>query len=730
MDLIGHIGPTGNIDEGYSYNSNHQLTYYTNAVGYVTSYTYDAQNRLITTVSPSSLTTSNYYTSGGPYSNWVQSTTAIQIGRSNSFTYSNDTVLTYTDPLGLTTTYEYDALQRVTSSSDSRGTISYSYNKLDLAAVTDPLTNTTYFGYDGVRRGIAVTNALGYYSLYNYCSCGALDSIQDANGNLTTFSYDNAGRQISVIYPDGYEILQNFDSWGMGTNFIDSAGVSTTNLYNYETGLGYVAGNSAGQVYRKSYDINDRLTNSVNMNGVMMSSAFDLLGRILSCTYADGGTESFVYSPFGLTAYTNQLGNATLFGYDPAGRKTTETNALLNVVRYSYDSAGNLSTLIDQNGSTTSWGYDFCGRVTNKVDATATTILTYGYDADNRLTNRWSLAKGNTTYAYDALGNLASVVYAASHPITNTYNAMNWMTSMSDGVGITTFTYTPAGQLASEDGPWASDTVSYSYSDRLRWKLDLQQPNTADWTQIIGFDRVNRMSSISSPAGNFAYTYNPGLGGATTASRLVSQIALPSGAAITNAFDGNGRTIVTSLANRGGTNLDLYAYTYNNGNQRTQVTRGGENSVDYTYDAIGQVIGDQAYEAVGGTLRLNEQLGYNFDPAGNLAYRTNNALIQKFQVNNLNELTSNTGSGTLTVVGMTTSTATSVAVNGTNAARYGDATFAAANMPLTTGYTAIASDSYGRHSTNTISVNLSTNRIFQYRWEWQPDQRRFAQFRI
>ena len=38
---------------------------------------------------------------------------------------------------------------------------------------------------------------------------------------------------------------------------------------------------------------------------------------------------------------------------------------------------------------------------------------------------------------------------------------------------------------------------------------------------------------------------------------------------------------------------------------------------------------------------LNKPSGLAFDPAGNLTYRTNNVLIQKFQVNSVNELTSN-----------------------------------------------------------------------------------------
>ncbi len=66
------------------------------------------------------------------------------------------------------------------------------------------------------------------------------------------------------------------------------------------------------------------------------------------------------------------------------------------------------------------------------------------------------------------------------------------------------------------------------------------------------------------------------------------------------------------------------------------------------------------------------QLAYGFDPAGNLNDRTNNALVQNFHVNAVNELTTNTNSGTLTVVGTTTSPATLVTVNGSPAGMTGE----------------------------------------------------------
>ena len=184
---------------------------------------------------------------------------------------------------------------------------------------------------------------------------------------------------------------------------------------------------------------------------------------------------------------------------------------------------------------------------------------------------------------------------------------------------------TKAGQLASESGPWASDTITYTYINRLRSKLDLEQPNGSDWVQSYAYDPANRLESIASPAGAFGYTYNPGLAGTTFSSSLVANIALPNGAFITNTFDGNGRMLGTALYNSGLTNLDSYNYAYNVGNQRTSVVRSGEtsapytNTANYTYDPIGQVVSDLAEEGTGGpTSRLNEQLHYGYDPAGNL----------------------------------------------------------------------------------------------------------------
>ena len=83
--------------------------------------------------------------------------------------------------------------------------------------------------------------------------------------------------------------------------------------------------------------------------------------------------------------------------------------------------------------------------------------------------------------------------------------------------------------------------------------------------------------------------------------------------------------------------------------------------------------------------------------AWSLSQRTNNALSGTFFMNNLNELTTATKNGTLTVAGTTTIPAT--------------------NFPLTTGpktYTAIAQDGLGGASTNSVTINVLGSRNYTY----------------
>jgi RHS repeat-associated protein len=361
-----------------------------------------------------------------------------------------------------------------------------------------------------------------------------------------------------------------------------------------------------------------------------------------------------------------------------------------------------VTNLVDGAVHATSWKFDIYGRVTNKVDNVGNNLFFYGYDGDNRLTNRNSAAKGTTTYCYDPVGNLTNVVYPVNTALVLSYDVLNRLTNMVDALGVTRYTYDAAGQMLSEGGLWTDDTVSFTYNNRLRTGLSMLQPDSSAWSQTYGYDGARRLTSVASPAGSFSYSYD------ATRHQLVNKLLLPNGAYITNTFDNVARMLSTSLKNSGNTVLNSHTYGYNVGNQRIALTNFAGDYRQYTYDRIGQLKTALGSES-GGTARLIEQMGYSYDAADNLNYRTNNALVDTFNVNTLNELSTVTHSGTLTVAGTTTTNATTVTVNGSAANRYNDATFALGGFTVLNGnntFTAGAQDALGRVDTNIITVNL------------------------
>ena len=384
--------------------------------------------------------------------------------------------------------------------------------------------------------------------------------------------------------------------------------------------------------------LEDRPVAVTDANGVTVTSAFDDLGRLRTRTYPDTGVERFGYTIKGLVAYTNQISKVTLFDYDAALRKTAETNANLEVVRYQYKPSGDLWKLTDGKSQVTTWLYDLYGRVTNKVDQASVEILRYAYDANSRLTNRWSKAKLDTKYQYDAVGNLWSVDYPSSPDITLQYDALNRLTNMVDAVGPTKYTYYPGGLLWTEDGPWADGTVTNYYNAaRMRSGLGLRQPGGTFWANGFTYDAAHRLFTVTSPAGTFTYTYHAGLGGTLSAASLIKKLTLPTspGAAyLTNTFDTVGRLLSTQLRNSSHSILNSHAYLYNRAGQRTNQTRFDASTVTYTYDNIGQL-----QSALGSGGQSTENLGYTYDTAWNLTQRTSGGTPVGYGIDNLNQVT-------------------------------------------------------------------------------------------
>lgn len=676
----------------------------TNAIGQTASFIFSGFDQLTSCKSISGLTTTNLYSN--PTNGFLLQTIDLEIGRTNSFSFtSNGLVGTFTNELGLNVALGWDNLLRPISVQFPDGTyVSNRFDKLDLAGRRDRMGNWTSFAHDNARHLTATTNANNAATIYDWCGCGALNSVLDALTNLTTINHDSAGRETGYNFPDNSSVAYQLDLAGRTTNVTDGAGRNVQFTLNHQ-GLPTVIKDAYGHILqRTAYDLRDRPIVVTDANGVSVTNIFDALNRPLARIWHDGIGEGYGYNERGLAFYTNRNGQVTRYGRDVAGRPTAVTNANLEVVSASYNPADEILTLLDGLNHQTSWQYNPYGWVTNKTDGLGRNAFRYLYNPNGWLTNRWTPEKGNTGYGLDNVGNVLTVSYPLSS-ITYAYDKLNRWTNMVDAVGTTTRSYTPANRVATENGPWASDTVSYAFEQGLRTNLTLQTPNSNIVT-AYNFDLVGRMTNlVSTMAGGFIYQFldpRPGLPAA---------IYLPNGATITNTFDSLTRLKMTALKDHWGHTLDGYTYGVDVLGLKTNILRDlglTTSAVKVGYDGINQLTAWTATES-NGTPRMNEQEGFAFDAANNLLRRTNNLLVQTYVTDNANQLTTLSRAGTLTLAGATPAPANTLTVNGQAAQTYGDFTFARTNLALLNGsnsFTNIAANVYGVLATNITSSFL------------------------
>jgi len=413
---------------------------------------------------------------------------------------------------------------------------------------------------------------------------------------------------------------------------------------------------------------------------------------------------------------TYGLGNVTFYGYDAAGRlaSISDRQSPPHVNGFTYNAAGQLATLADGNGNVTAWAYDMYGNNIAKTNGNNVVVSTNSYYAGGRLQGHWTPAKGLTQYTYDANGNPQTVSFSSGPGITAGYDALNRIIAMTDAVGNSTFTYQNfgpfQGALASAGGLWPGDGVTSGFVNRLRQSLLVGAPTAGNpvgnWSEAFRYDALERMALMSSPAGNFRYTYN-GVG------RQIQNVTL--GAANeANSYGGGGQLLSTALKTPGGAVLDSYAYGYDADARRTSVQRTDNSHVNYNYDDLSELTSATGYEP-SGTPRANENFGYGYDLAGNLLQRTNNTLIQELTSDNANEVVNiQRNNNLLPVAGSLNGTVASLAINGQAAAVYGDTTYAVVSgVVVTNGLNTLTAVVNGTQ-TNQVGEFLPVGVSLQY----------------
>jgi len=197
-DVQGHT-------TSYAYDSLNRTTQYDDGQGHVTTYTYDPNPGGLLDSSTSGGVTTMYDYMGG------RLTDSTSPGLTTTYTYDPNPggPLTQTsDSLGNVTTYQYDALNRTITETDTPSggsplVTTYQYDALDrLIQETDPGSRITTMVYDADGELVQETDPLGRITRLTYDADGEVTSVTDPLGSIVRYQYDEQGRFLAEAIPE------------------------------------------------------------------------------------------------------------------------------------------------------------------------------------------------------------------------------------------------------------------------------------------------------------------------------------------------------------------------------------------------------------------------------------------------------------------------------------------------------------------------------------------------
>jgi RHS repeat-associated protein len=472
----------------YERDSQNRITAVTDPLGRTTRYEYDGNNNITRIVEPGGRTTDLSY-----HPTWNRVTAITR-------TLDDGTPVTYRfeytegefgllrraiDPLGNVTEYGYTSageakslMDRVT---DPLGRVTrLTYNgHADLAGVTDPLGNAVALQRDVFGRLLQVTDALGASTRSEYNVLDQITRIIDANGGQTRFTYDAKRDPVSVVDPLDRAVESYVtDNLHRLTRRTDAAGAGET--YEYDrAGRLISAVDRKGQQVRLSYDALNRVTRLDYADGNVETRDYDAVGRLVRITDV-AGTIAFEYDNLDrlvkeTTEYSGRI-NSVAYRYDALDRLVERTVNGADPTTYTYDLASRLQTIAFR-GATISYEWDQASRLRVKTLPNGTR-QEYAYDAADRLLEiRFVKSDGSLidhiAYQYDAngrrIGKTTGLPSNNETPITGTYDQANRMTSvtfMSTGETCT-LEYDANGNLTAKVCPGGRTTYTWDARDRL-----------------------------------------------------------------------------------------------------------------------------------------------------------------------------------------------------------------------------------------------------------------------
>ncbi|MDX3184912.1 DNRLRE domain-containing protein [Streptomyces sp. ME02-7008A-1] len=486
-----------------TYNPAGETTTVTNPVYGVTRLSYDRLGRQTQMTDPTDRRSTTTYDALGNVTAAADYGTGQSVLRTAKAEYDADGNRTATvSSTQARTTYTYDALGHITK---------------QVEPVTDAKSITTTFGYGAAGNRTRLTDGRDNTTTYTFTPWNLPESTIEpsttAHPALTdrtwTTVYDKAGQDIAELLPGGVERRRTFDGLGRlvretGTG---AEAATTDRTLTYDLAGRITAAGTGNDLARNTYTYNDRgqlLT--ADGPGGKVGYGYDADGNMTERVgvesesyygYDDGGRIDWVWdslSDSDIWYDFDTAGRPLLEEYavKPAGSTEYEATARRD---YTYDSLGRLASdkvanldKTTQKAGTT-YGYDLDDRLTEKTTSGTAGAgkNTYGYDKAGRMTS-WTSGTTTTAYGWDDAGNRIKAGAA-----TASYDARNRLTDD----GTTTYGYTARGTLAAATkGAGASRALTFDAFER----------KVSDGSATFTYDSFDRVAQ----QGNATFSYDGG----------------------------------------------------------------------------------------------------------------------------------------------------------------------------------------------------------------------------
>ena len=598
-----------NFHETFSYDADNLLLTYTDADKATTTYIYDDRGRLIETRNGENEPT--FFTYG-----LMNELETIENARGAVVRYTNDELyrpIKIEMPENVTLHITYDERGNIVEMVDGRG--------IATATIYDGLSRARFVVENYIEDGVSneQTNVVTEFT-HDYR--GNITHITKADKTTLEMAFDSVG---NMVWSE--DELQRRTEFGYDpdnnlTSIKRPAGDVVTMVYNGRHQLTQLT-NGDGYTFEMVYNANGYLSQQIAPDGITTRLEYNELDQMTRQTanWQLGGlplandiniTTQYEYSLAGdLLKVIDAEEYEFIFVYDKAHRLIEEINPE-GTKQYRYDPVGNLAMFIDGNNHEWEYRYDLLDRVTAAINPEGHGWR-YEYDEASNQTAVIDARGHRTELVYDPLNRLTTLTNPMEYVTSWEYDVVSNVTAITNGNGhTTTFEYNPAQEMTARIDPEGyRQEMEYDLNGRLsltRIPFTNSDETIEEQYEYNGRDLLTHYTNGENETTEYVYN-SVGL--------LQREIA-NDGVNTFYHYDGlrrlNGVTLnyVVDGLPEGDVNV-RYQYGYDKVGNLTSITDPLNFTTRFDYNGLGSLIKE--------TNPLDKTWEYQYDPVQNLTWR-------------------------------------------------------------------------------------------------------------